>query len=315
MSDSANDALEFYINGCAIILIAILGNLGNFVCISLLQCRNSKLNPTFSNLITWLAVIDSVFLIFLALTFSLPCLSEEYKKWIFPALLPTSLPLTSIALTASLYMVVAASIERYLQLTQPRHSDKGSFLGYVLPVVIFSAIYNIPKFFEFYTTYSGSDSLPSLQVSEFRKNSDYSKYVLGSNFVFMGLLPFTVLIVLNFCIYKRMHSPSAAHQYESTKMGALLFTIVLVQLLSHLPRTALNFYEIYMTLFIGDVTLSQPWLVDISHLSLALASSSNVAILAAQDLKFRAVLVSDIKGVITRYRLISSSEQRDSSII
>ena len=28
MSDSANDALEFYINGCAIILIAILGNLG-----------------------------------------------------------------------------------------------------------------------------------------------------------------------------------------------------------------------------------------------------------------------------------------------
>ena len=29
-------------------------------------------------------------------------------------------------------------------------------------------------------------------------------------------------------------------------MGALLFTIVLVQLVCHLPRTGLNVYEIYM---------------------------------------------------------------------
>jgi len=288
MSESTNAAIEFYINGCAIMVIAVLGNIGNVVCISLLQCKNSKLNPTFSNLITWLAVIDSLFLVSLSLTFSLPYLSEEYKKWIFPVLLPSSLPLTCIALTASLYMVVAASIERFLQLTQPRHSDKGSFLG---------------------------NSLPTLQASEFRKNSDYSKYVLGSNFVLMGVLPFTVLIVLNVCIYRRVNSQSANHQCDSNTMGALLFTIVLVQLLSHLPRTALNLYEIYMTLVIGDITLSLPWLVDISHLFLAIASASNVAILAAQDLHFRAVLLSDINKVITRYRLIPSPDQGDLPII
>ena len=35
--------------------------------------------------------------------------------------------------------------------------------------------------------------LPKLTVTEFRKNKDYSYYVLGSNFVFMGELNLQVL--------------------------------------------------------------------------------------------------------------------------
>ena len=31
---------------------------------------------------------------------------------------------------------------------------QGSFFGYVLPVLVFSAFYNIPKFFEFSTSYN-----------------------------------------------------------------------------------------------------------------------------------------------------------------
>ena len=101
---------------------------------------------------------------------------------------------------------------------------QGSFFGYVLPVLVFSAFYNIPKFFEFSTSYNpgwvcrkyefyfasfqgfririGSHfhwlvtalfcicccslSAPTLKVTDFRKNVDYSYYVLGSNFIFMG---------------------------------------------------------------------------------------------------------------------------------
>ena len=116
-----------------------------------LRFGSSKLNPTFSSLLSWLALIDTLFLVFISLTFSLPSLSHEYKKWIFPVLLPSTLPLTSIFLTgndilllffvrnkkiyifdvvifqfisASLYMVVATSIERFLQLNHPRFSNK-----------------------------------------------------------------------------------------------------------------------------------------------------------------------------------------------
>ena len=37
--------------------------------------------------------------VFISLTFSLPCLSPEYKRWVFPVVLPSTLPLTSITLT------------------------------------------------------------------------------------------------------------------------------------------------------------------------------------------------------------------------
>ena len=36
--------------------------------------------------------------VFISLTFSLPCLSPEYKTWVFPVVLPSTLPLTSITL-------------------------------------------------------------------------------------------------------------------------------------------------------------------------------------------------------------------------
>lgn len=74
---------------------------GNCICIVRLRCGSSKLNPTFSSLISWLAVIDTLFLVFISLTFSLPSLSDEYKKWIFPVLLPSTLPLTSVFLSGN----------------------------------------------------------------------------------------------------------------------------------------------------------------------------------------------------------------------
>lgn len=300
-SKSISSMVEFYINGCALLITSIFGIIGNVICIALLQFKSSRLNPTFSNLISWLAIIDSMFLIFVLLTFSLPSLSTEYKTWVFPTVLPSTLPLTSITLTASLYMVVATSVERYLQLYYPSYSNKGSFLGYVLPVVVFAAFYNTPKFFEFTTVYD--NAVPRLKVTEFRSNTDYSIYVLGSNFIFMGVLPFTILIVLNVFISRKFQNYFISpEQYDSRTMGALLFTIVFVQIICHLPRTGLNFYEIYMALIVGEISLSAAWMVDISHLLLAVASASNVAIFAAQDLQFRAVLVSDIKKVVTRYR-------------
>ena len=40
--------------------------------------------------------------------------------------------------------------------------------------------------------------------------------------------------------------PVHYYRYDTRTMGALLFTIVFVQLVCHLPRTGLNIYEIYM---------------------------------------------------------------------
>ena len=83
-----------------------------------------------------------------------------------------------------------------------------------------------------------------------------------------------------------------------TTMVTLLYALVTVQLICYAPRTALNVYEFYLVsietdwrpgltsslqaLTYHEMFLSHKWLVDLSHLMLAVATASNVAILAAQ---------------------------------
>ena len=62
MSDM-NTILEFYICGCSILACTVLGLLGNITAIVMFKFRKMKMNPTFTNLIVWLAVIDSIFLV------------------------------------------------------------------------------------------------------------------------------------------------------------------------------------------------------------------------------------------------------------
>ena len=81
-------------------------------------------------------------------------------------------------------------------------------------------------------------------------------------------------------------------------MSVFLSGIVVVQLVSHVPRTALNIYElcmvsrrenlsniyirIFQTISSSSIPLSSSWLVDLSHLLLAISSSSNVIIFSVQ---------------------------------
>jgi hypothetical protein len=141
MSD-LNSLLEFYICGCGILSCAVFGLFGNISTILMLKYRTIQMNQTFTNLIVWLAVIDSLFLVrnkksvdnylnrkinlqvFVSLSFSLPSLSPLYKERIFPLILPSLLPLTSVTLSGSVYCVIALAVERYLHLSRPQASNK-----------------------------------------------------------------------------------------------------------------------------------------------------------------------------------------------
>ena len=62
--------------------------------------------------------------VFVTLSFSLPSLSPTYKERMFPLILPSLLPLTSVTISGSVYCVVALAVERYLQLARPAQSNK-----------------------------------------------------------------------------------------------------------------------------------------------------------------------------------------------
>ena len=119
--------------------------------------------------------------------------------------LPKALPVAQIALTGSIYSTLAITVERYLIVCHPFYtvSHKWSAKRYIIPIVAWSLLYNAPKFFELHTTFNetminitkkGYD----VDAAEFRLNEYYIKiYCIWMNFIFMGLIPFFTLILLN----------------------------------------------------------------------------------------------------------------------
>jgi len=301
--------VEFYLKGVATITVATFGILGNLISIRVASVGSLGWNPTFARLLIWLALLDSLFLVCVILLFGLPTVSTEFSNKILPVLFPSLLPVASIMLTASVYTVVCISIERLLHLRRPQWSDKGALMGYILPVLAFSTFYNFPKFFEFTTIYpQNGPAYP--EATEFRRNSDYSLYVLTINCVVMGLLPFSLLIGINLSIARYFNRKSAGTDMRESSMKGLLLAIVVVQLVCHAPRTGLNIYEMVMAFKGSPISLGEAWLVDLSHLLLVISASCNVLIYAIQDAKFRNLLLSHIKEALVLYHRRRKTESR-----
>ena len=85
--------------------------------------------------------------------FSIPHISDAYKASAFyNYFAPIALSLTQVALTGSIYTTLAITIERYLIVCHPFYvvSQDWTSKMYILPIAIFSILYNIPKFLELY---------------------------------------------------------------------------------------------------------------------------------------------------------------------
>ena len=97
--DDLNTLLEYYLSGVSILIVSVVGLSGNIVSGLLFKCRHRDTNQTFTDLLVWLAVIDSVFLVFVLLLFSVPHLSSHYSDRTLPHIVPTVIPCTSVAMT------------------------------------------------------------------------------------------------------------------------------------------------------------------------------------------------------------------------
>ena len=200
--------------------------------------------------------------------------------------------------------MVAVAVERFLTVCFPFqqcHMYHG--LGYILPIVLFSVIYNIPKFFEIETVYleheewgldtNGTNSstiivYPWLNATALRRDPAYSKYVVFIlNFVVMGLIPVLLLSVLNFFIYRSISRATASHNNISSAhrrdgtMARLLMAIVIVFLCCHSTKIIVNFYEALEMVQSGELTEHPAWvmlLVKVNHLLLTINSAANILI-------------------------------------
>ena len=94
-----NADLEYYMSGVGILIVSVVGVSGNIVSGVILRKRQRDTTQTFSELLIWLSVTDTVFLILVFLIFSLPHFSSQYSSWVFPYIAPVALPCSFIAMT------------------------------------------------------------------------------------------------------------------------------------------------------------------------------------------------------------------------
>jgi hypothetical protein len=146
-SSENNDFLvEFITEGVLLIIISILGFIGNALSIYVLL--RPSVRGIFSNILMGLASFDAMFLICAIVTFGLPAVSESYEKNIFLHIMPISYGLTHTARVGSVFATLSVTLERFFAIVFP-FKDVDVVKRWLIPTtVIFTITYNIPKFFE-----------------------------------------------------------------------------------------------------------------------------------------------------------------------
>ena len=246
----------FCFDGIIICTLSLIGASSNIFAITVLWTRD-KMISFFHKLLISLFCIDSVVLltsILWNLRWSLG-LKVSWLTVLYPYVI---LPFNHIAMTSSIFMTIGIAYERYKSRRNPieqEHNLQNStsqikrLLLYIIPILAFSTIFNIPKFLELKLIYAPSEVhkyiqniqgqasittnfvenlqhssdmiptwkdailVPEIYISDFLiANQHYLVYYYWTCVFILGVLPFTFLIFLNFHICKSIREQN----YEVT---------------------------------------------------------------------------------------------------
>ena len=142
--------MQFVFEVVLVLITGCFGIVGN--CLLMRKFMTSaKLN--FHRLMITLAIYDNIYIALCMIVFALPELFESYKQEGYFYIVPKAIPVIQVALTGSVYCTVAISLERYLTVCHPFYiaGNKWSAKRYIIPIIIFSLLYNTSRFFELRT--------------------------------------------------------------------------------------------------------------------------------------------------------------------
>ena len=282
--DAILDDISFGLDGITILVVASCGILLNLQVIFLMLTRRNLKN-LFSVMFFSLLCFDTFLLILEIIT----CLHahlgffQTSPPFLFPNLI---FPFSRFNLTAAMLIHIAISIERYLGTLYPlRHRSRISWkrlFKIFAPVITISLICTIPAFFE--TTVTKETSLDGGYMTvptSFRHHMYYTIFYLGIVRAFvLGILPFIILIVLNWKILRATihsrnqlerirHPPNTNARTSHTSatdsriseqnymMTKTLIGTVLSFIMCHLPRVIFIFYLLYLSPKISECAETQ----------------------------------------------------------
>lgn len=272
------DDLVYWLDGIGQIIIGCTGIIGNCMAVPILISR--KLNSIFNRILVFLAIFDNIF-IFCAVLEGIRKNIGPFGDWHVYAFAYFGYQLQSISILSSIFMTVVLALERYLAITKPieyHNAIQGAnpwkrVWMYIIPVLILSTVFNLPKFAETkvveeiiikkrvdpetFETEFYNYTLVTVHPTDLRMNDAYIFWYNNlAKLLITGLIPFLSLCIFNTRIYGALRrrrnvmgpNATAAHQQqlnEDNRQALVLFSIVIIFLISNVPRIALNLHEVF----------------------------------------------------------------------
>jgi len=150
------------------IIVSIFGILSNVS--SVIYFVNLRKQNAFHRLLVMLAVVDTFHLISSALTFSIANVSKRYYEHDWFYIVPISLPIAQTTMTASVYLTISLTVERYFSVVKPFFRMRNDFLkssvALATPGFIFSILFTLPNYFMLKTFLIEDPVLETIDINE-----------------------------------------------------------------------------------------------------------------------------------------------------
>ena len=292
----------FWTNGILLNLVALLGILGNSL--SMIILSRPQMRSSINYLLYGLARCDIVLILTSILLFGIPSLYpytgflRYYYFRILPHIAYIAFPIATTAQTASVYLTLTVTLERYVAVCHPLRAralcTHGRARIYFLVILIFSICYNLPRFFEVKLNQFDDKEfgyIYCIAATALRSNSDYVKiYIHWLYFIFIYIIPFSSITFFNIMIYRQVRKANRERQLlsrtEKREIGlaTMLFCVVIIFLCCNILALVNNVMEAFEDMI-------EDRLVKISNLLITFNSSVNFLIYVIFGEKFKRIFL------------------------
>lgn len=293
---------EFWSNGILLNAVGLLGILGNVL--SMIILSRPQMRSSINYLLIGLARCDTVLIITSILLFGIPAIYPYtgyfrfYSLRLLPQISHAIYPLAMSVQTASVYLTVTVTLERYVAVCHPLRARALCTYGrakvYVIVIIIFSVCYNIPRFFEVTHKEFRDEEFGfvyCIGATNLRANSTYVKvYIHWLYLVFIYFIPFSSITFFNAMIYRQVRKANRERQRlsrtEKREIGlaTMLFCVVIVFLCCNILALVLNIAEAFYD-YINE------HIVKTSNLLVTINSGVNFIIYVIFGEKFRRIFL------------------------
>jgi len=265
-----------YIVSVLMIIVSCLGLFGNII--NILVLSRGIMNNCFNKILIAINVCDSVHLVFAILDGVRSSFIEYYPLWLLQTFPFTHYPIYRISMVGSIFLVISVAIERHSAVCNPlayrqQHTGKWRAFSYIFPSCLMAFIVNITRFLETeadrvcidFSRCGKCAQEPyynyRIRPTVMRLNKIYITYQSWSWILLTGVIPFSILMVLNFKIlanirrlrariaHKKLSNVSAgspkgySQQSKDINMSLVLVSTVAMFFFCHTPRLFVSLYE------------------------------------------------------------------------